>query len=148
MVASGVSRWELPSNRMAVNLAVLRVRDYLNRESPHDARTCGISGSRKYALSSPGERPGQDLNLRGVTQRFSRPPPYRARRPGQRFILKTKARISVSDPRHKIDARNRVGHTTDSMRVISGVIAPGLKDFGFPEARGRRPRQRRTSEPL
>src|SRR5437667_1516146 len=51
------------------------------------------------------ERPGQDLNLRGVTQRFSRPPPYRARRPGQRFILKPKARISVSDPGHHSDAR-------------------------------------------
>src|SRR2546425_9201314 len=97
MVASGVSRWELPSNRMAVNLAVLRVRDYLNRESPHDARTCGISGSRKYALASPGERPGQDLNLRGVTHRFSRPAPYRTRRPGQSFILKTKARIRVPE---------------------------------------------------
>ena len=32
------------------------------------------------------KRPGQDLNLRGVTQRFSRPPPYRARRPGQRRL--------------------------------------------------------------
>src|SRR5437016_1156859 len=77
----------------------------------------------------------------------SRPPPYRARRPGQRFILKTKARISVSDPRHNIDARNRVAHTTDSMRVISGVIAPGLTDFGFPVARGRRQRRRRMLEP-
>src|SRR5438128_4825422 len=44
------------------------------------------------------ERPGQDLNLRGVTQRFSRPPPYRARRPGQPFILKTRVRISVPTP--------------------------------------------------
>ena len=41
------------------------------------------------------ERPGQDLNLRGVTQRFSRPPPYRARRPGQRRLQKTTFRISV-----------------------------------------------------
>src|SRR2546427_11557903 len=62
--ASGVSRWELPSNRMAVHLAVLRVRDYLNRESPHDARTCGISRSRKCALASPGERPGQTRSIR------------------------------------------------------------------------------------
>src|SRR5438309_9954135 len=76
MVASGLSRWELPSNRMAVNLAVLRVRDYLNRESPHDARTCGISGSRKYALASPGERPGQDLTDPCARYQFAtyRPP--------------------------------------------------------------------------
>src|SRR2546426_9418340 len=93
------------------------------------------------------QRPGQDLNLRGVTQRFSRPPPYRARRPGQRFILKTKARISVSHRRHKIDAGKRVARTTDSMRVIGGVLAPRLTDFGFPEARGRRQRRRRMSEP-
>src|SRR5438094_9014771 len=41
------------------------------------------------------ERPGQDLNLRGVTQRFSRPPPYRTRRPGQRVILRQMSRIIV-----------------------------------------------------
>src|SRR2546427_3422558 len=41
------------------------------------------------------KRPGQDLNLGGVTQRFSSPPPYRARRPGQRPFKRTKFRISV-----------------------------------------------------
>src|SRR3989441_12249903 len=93
--ASGVSRWELPSNRMAGHLAVLRVRGYLNRESPHDARTCGISRSRKWALASPGERPGQDLKLRGGTQRFLRTPPQRARRTGSRYDLNTTARMRV-----------------------------------------------------
>src|SRR5437879_5608385 len=96
--ASGVSRWELPSNRMAVNLAVFRVRDYLNRESPH-VREPAETRDLENMHWLPWRAPRQDLNLRGVTQRFSRPPPYRARRPGQRYILKTKARISVSDPR-------------------------------------------------
>src|SRR5206468_5152391 len=41
------------------------------------------------------ERPEQDLNLRGVTQRLSRPPPYRTRRPGQRVILRQMSRIIV-----------------------------------------------------
>ena len=41
------------------------------------------------------KRPGQDLNLRGVTQRFSRPPPYRTRRPGQRRLQRTTFGISV-----------------------------------------------------
>src|SRR5437867_1119608 len=41
------------------------------------------------------KRPGQDLNLRGVTHRFSRPAPYRTRRPGQRVILRQMSRISV-----------------------------------------------------
>src|SRR6266516_4923819 len=56
---------------------------------------------RKLAPGLWVERPGQDLNLRGVTQLFSRPPPYRARRPGQSFILRTRPRISVSDPATK-----------------------------------------------
>ncbi len=43
------------------------------------------------------KRPGQDLNLRGVTHRFSRPAPYRTRRPGQRFILRPKTRIRVPE---------------------------------------------------
>ena len=51
------------------------------------------------------ERPGQDLNLRGVTHRFSRPAPYRTRRPGQRFILRPKTRIRVPEtalPRERL----------------------------------------------
>ena len=50
-------------------------------------------GWRAFNLLGP--RPGQDLNLRGVTHRFSRPAPYRTRRPGQRFILSPMSRISV-----------------------------------------------------
>src|SRR2546426_10431993 len=33
------------------------------------------------------KRPGQELNPRGVTQRFSGPPAYPTRGPGQRIIL-------------------------------------------------------------
>src|SRR2546427_10120883 len=43
------------------------------------------------------ERPGQDLNLRGVTHRFSRPAPYRTRRPGKRFILRPTDRGRVPE---------------------------------------------------
>src|SRR2546426_11113422 len=60
---------------------------------------------REVAPNRWAERPGQDLNLRGVTHRFSRPAPYRTRRPGQRFILRPKTRIRVPEtalPRERL----------------------------------------------
>src|SRR5205809_593741 len=65
------------------------------------------------------ERPGQDLNLRGVTQRFSRPPPYRARRPGQSFILKTRLRISVATRRRW---KERLRPAPPSVGIVQVVV--------------------------
>ncbi len=63
-------------------------------------------------------RPGQDLNLRGVTQRFSRPPPYRTRRPGQPFIVKTRLRISVPTRRQW---KERLRPAPPSVRIVQVV---------------------------
>src|SRR3989475_12722906 len=103
-----------------------------------DTKAFGCTDNPQSVPTLWVERPGQDLNLRGVTHRFSRPAPYRTRRPGQRFILKTKARISVSDLGHKID----LGKAGALLNRLDGRMAGGpVKDSrisGFPEARGRR----------
>src|SRR3989440_9136114 len=56
-----------------------------------------FEATRNFGYLHGEKRPGQDLNLRGVTHRFSRPAPYRTRRPGQRFILRLKTRIRVPE---------------------------------------------------
>src|SRR2546428_6747632 len=91
---------------------------------------------RKLAPGLWVERPGQDLNLRGVTQRFSRPPPYRARRPGQRFILKTKARIRVSDPGAE-DRRLKAAAPLDRLDA-GGRRSPRPQGQGFRVSRSAR----------
>src|SRR5437016_8210511 len=92
-----------------------------------------FEATRNFGNLHGEKRPGQDLNLRGVTHRFSRPAPYRTRRPGQRFILKTKARISVSDLGHKID----LGKASALLNRLDGRMAGGpVKDSrisGFPK---------------
>src|SRR5436190_20441866 len=74
---------------------------------------------RKLAASGLWvERPGQDLNLRGVTQRFSRPPPYRTRRPGQPSSMKTRPRISVPTRRRW---KERLRPAPPSARIVQVV---------------------------
>src|SRR5437016_6014989 len=60
-----------------------------------DTKAFGCTDNPQSVPTLWVERPGQDLNLRGVTQRFSRPPPYRTRRPGQRRLQRTTFGISV-----------------------------------------------------
>src|SRR6266571_4946926 len=68
------------------------------------------------------ERPGQDLNLRGVTQRFSRPPPYRTRRPGQSFILKTRLRISVPTGRRRKERLIPAPPSVGIVQVVAELV--------------------------
>src|SRR5213594_1701729 len=46
-----------------------------------DTKAFGCTDNPQSVPTLWVERPGQDLNLRGVTHRFSRPAPYRTRRP-------------------------------------------------------------------
>src|ERR1700704_6882909 len=81
---------------------------------------------RKLAPSLWVERPGQDLNLRGVTQRFSRPPPYRARRPGQRIVRRTSGRISI--PASPSGDNTYGAHRFEEAVQVAVEILPGHRE--------------------
>ncbi len=85
----------------------------------HHGREGDLRATRNFGLPYGEERPGQDLNLRGVTQRFSRPPPYRTRRPGQSLILKTRLRISVPTRRRR---KERLRPAPPSVGIVQVVV--------------------------
>src|SRR3989441_2469945 len=98
-----------------------------------DTKAFGCTDNPESVPTPWVERPGQDLNLRGVTHRFSRPAPYRTRRPGQRFILKTKARISVSDLGHKIDLGKAGALLNRLDGLMAGALVKDSRISGFPK---------------